>query len=66
MSAAKVLVFRFLSKKKRLLGAGLSPQYLLSFSFFVSARDLEISPFNQENRRLLSKTIFFQKSEGLP
>ena len=55
MPAVKALVFRFLSKKKRPLVAGLSPQYPLSFSSFVGARDLEISPFDQENRRLLSK-----------
>ena len=56
MPAVKALVFLFLSKKIRgPLGAGLSPQYLLSFSSFVGASDLEISPFDQENRRLLWK-----------
>ena len=55
MPAVKAPAFLFPSKKKRPLGAGLSPQYLLSFSSFVGARDLEISPFDQENRRLLWK-----------
>ena len=55
MPVAKALVFRFLSKKKRPLEASLSSQYLLPFSSFVGERDLEISPFEQENRRLLSK-----------